>query len=75
MPTVDVRLSVTILYYTANTLISTAGNMNLPDGVTLNEALGYTIVNFFRGIATLKGVQQIDEYLTNKKKKENNNNI
>lgn len=75
VPTVDVRLSVTILYYTANTLISTAGNMNLPDGVTLNEALGYTIVNFFRGIATLKGVQQIDEYLTNKKKKENNNNI
>ena len=62
-PTVDVRLSVTILYYTTNTLITSADNMSLPDGVTLQDALSYTIINFFRGIATLKGVQQIDEYI------------
>lgn len=62
-PTVDVRLSVTILYYTTNTLITSADNMLLPDGVTLQDALSYTIINFFRGIATLKGVQQIDEYI------------
>ena len=37
--------------------------MSLPDGVTLQDALSYTIINFFRGIATLKGVQQIDEYI------------
>ena len=41
--------------------------MSLPEGVTLQDALAYTIINFFRGIATLKGVQQIDEYLATKK--------
>ena len=61
--TVDIRLSVTILYYTTTTLITSADNMSLPEGVTLQDALVYTIINFFRGIATLKGVQQIDEYL------------
>ena len=68
VPTVDVRLSVTILYYTTTTLISSASNISLPDGVTLDDALTYTIINFFRGIATLKGVQQIDEYLANNSK-------
>lgn len=65
--TVDIRLSVTILYYTTTTLITSADNMSLPEGVTLQDALVYTIINFFRGIATLKGVQQIDEYLASKK--------
>ena len=65
--TVDVRLSVTILYYTTTTLITSADNMSLPEGITLHDALAYTIINFFRGIATLKGVQQIDEYLASKK--------
>ena len=69
VPTVDVRLSVTILYYTTTTIISTADNMSLPDGVTLEDAMAYTIINFFRGIATIKGVQQIDGYLANKSRK------
>ena len=71
VPTVDVRLSVTILYYTATTLVVSANNMSLPNGVTLADALGYTTINFFRGIATIKGVQQIDEYLESKKQKNN----
>ncbi len=61
--TVDIRLSVTILYYTTTTIVTSADNMTLPDGVTVNDALAYTIINFFRGIATIKGVQQIDDYL------------
>ena len=69
VPTVDVRLSVTILYYTTTTIISTADNMSLPDGVTLEDAMAYTIINFFRGIATIKGVQQIDDYLATKSRK------
>ena len=69
VPTVDVRLSVTILYYTTTTIISTADNMSLPDGVTLEDAMVYTIINFFRGIATIKGVQQIDDYLATKSRK------
>ena len=69
VPTVDIRLSVTILYYTTTTIISTADNMSLPDGVTLEDAMAYTIINFFRGIATIKGVQQIDDYLATKSRK------
>ena len=73
VPTVDIRLSVTILYYTTTTIVTSADNMSLPDGVTVNDALAYTIINFFRGIATIKGVQQIDDYLESKR--ENSNNI
>ena len=69
VPTVDIRLSVTILYYTATTLITSADNMSLPEGVTLEDAMAYTIINFFRGIATVKGVQQIDDYLATKSRK------
>ena len=69
VPTVDIRLSVTILYYTTTTIVSTADNMSLPDGVTLEDAMAYTIINFFRGIATIKGVQQIDDYLAAKNRK------
>ena len=69
VPTVDIRLSVTILYYTTTTIVTTADNMSLPDGVTLEDAMAYTIINFFRGIATLKGVQQIDDYLATKSRK------
>lgn len=66
---VDLRLSVTILYYTATTLVTSADNMLLPKGVSLDAALSYTIVNFFRGIATIEGVHQIDEYFERKKQK------
>lgn len=69
VPTVDIRLSVTILYYTTTTIVTTADNMSLPDGVTLEDAMAYTIINFFRGIATIKGVQQIDDYLATRSRK------
>lgn len=70
VPTVDIRLSVTILYYTTTTIVTSADNMTLPDGVTVSDALAYTIINFFRGIATIKGVQQIDDYLESIRNKE-----
>ena len=70
VPTVDIRLSVTILYYTTTTIVTSADNMTLPDGVTVNDELAYTIINFFRGIATIKGVQQIDDYLESIRNKE-----
>ena len=70
VPTVDIRLSVTILYYTTTTIVTSADNMTLPNGVTVNDALAYTIINFFRGIATIKGVQQIDDYLESIRNKE-----
>lgn len=68
MPNVNTRLSVTILYYTATSLITSADNISLPDGVTMEDALTYTIINFFRGIATIEGVKQIDAYTERKKR-------
>lgn len=64
---VDIDLSITMFYYTSMGLMRRHGRLVLPNGVTEQDAFRYTIVNFFRGIATLKGVEQIDEYITAKR--------
>lgn len=63
---VNIDLSITMFYYTSMGLMRRHGRLVLPDGVTELEAFRYTIVNFFRGIATLKGVEQIDAYIAKK---------
>ena len=66
---VNIDLSVTMFYYTSMGLMRRHGRLVLPNGITESEALRYTIVNFFRGISTLKGVEQIDKYLAEKRLK------
>ena len=66
---VNIDLSITMFYYTSMGLMRRQGRLVLPNGVTEQDAFRYTIVNFFRGIATLKGVEQIDEYLAQKRVK------
>ncbi|MBR5105726.1 MAG: TetR/AcrR family transcriptional regulator [Alistipes sp.] len=66
---VNIDLSITMFYYTSMGLLRRHGRLVLPNGITEQDAFRYTIVNFFRGIATLKGVEQIDEYLAQKRKK------
>ena len=66
--TVNVDLAVTMFYYTSMGLLRRQGQLVLPEGVTEQDAFRYTIVNFFRGIATLKGVEQIDNYIVEKTK-------
>ena len=63
---VNIDLSITMFYYTSMGLMRRHGRLVLPNGVTEQDAFRYTIVNFFRGIATLKGVEQIDKYLAEK---------
>ena len=63
---VNVDLSVTMFYYTSMGLLRRQGQLVLPEGFTEADAFRYTIVNFFRGIATLKGVEQIDAYIATK---------
>jgi hypothetical protein len=58
-----------MFYYTSMGLMRRHGRLVLPNGITEQDAIRYTIVNFFRGIATLKGVAQIDEYLAQKREK------
>ena len=66
---VNIDLSITMFYYTSMGLMRRHGRLVLPNGITEQDAFRYTIVNFFRGIATLKGVTQIDEYLAQKRVK------
>ncbi len=63
---VNIDLSITMFYYTSMGLMRRHGRLVLPDGVSELEAFRYTIMNFFRGIATVKGVEQIDAYLADK---------
>ena len=65
---VNIDLSITMFYYSSMGLMRRHGRLVLPNGVTEQDAFRYTIVNFFRGIATLKGVEQIDAYIAKHKK-------
>lgn len=58
---INVDLSVTIFYYTVTVVFGQRDNIVLPEGVTEKDALMYTMVNFFRGIATVDGLRRIDE--------------
>ena len=62
-PTINVDLSVTMFYYSANGVFSRGENITLPEGITLREAAEYMFINFFRGIATQQGAKQIDDFL------------
>ena len=65
---IDVNLAVTILYFTLVNIFSISSSNNfLPKNVSRSEAFFYTVVNFFRGIATMRGVEQIDAYVKQKK--------
>lgn len=64
---INVYLSITIFYYTATGVFGQRNNIILPEGVTEKGAFMYTIVNFFRGIATEEGVRQIDRLVKEKK--------
>lgn len=60
--TINFDLAISVLYYTASA-ITVRKDLILPDGMTEREAFVQIISNFFRGIATAKGVQLIDDYL------------
>ncbi|MBQ0080481.1 MAG: TetR/AcrR family transcriptional regulator [Alistipes sp.] len=62
---INIELAVVTFHFTAHGIISSS-KLSLPEGVTEKEALFYAIVNFFRGLATLRGVEQIDQYMKNK---------
>ena len=60
--TINFDLAISVLYYTSSA-ITVRGDLILPEGMTEREAFVQIISNFFRGIATPKGVQLIDDYL------------
>lgn len=60
--TVNLDLAVGALYYAASGLV-VRRDLILPEGMTEREALWQIITTFFRGIATLRGLRVVDEYL------------
>ena len=61
-PHVDVELLARLFISTSGTLLS-EDNIVIPDEVSREEAFGAMVVNFLRGLSTVKGVQVIDELL------------
>ena len=62
-PHVNVDLSVTMFYYTAQGLVRRKEQLLLPEGISEQIAFGYTIIIFFRGIATVEGMRHIDKWI------------
>lgn len=65
--TIDIDLSVSMLCYSLSGIVKYQGVI-LPDNVTPEDALRYVIVNFLRGIATVKGLEVIDNFIGKQRK-------
>ena len=61
-PNVDVELMAQ-LFFASTGVLMTDSKIVLPNGVSREEAFGAMVVNFFRGLSTVKGLQVIDEIL------------
>ncbi|UKI39879.1 MAG: hypothetical protein L6V35_03825 [Alistipes putredinis] len=58
----DMKIDLSISIF-ANTLMLIAMNkIKLHNNISMDEAFEYMAINFFRGIATVKGVELIDAY-------------
>ena len=61
-PSVDVELMAR-LFFTSTGVLMSDNDVILPEGVSREEAFGAMVVNFLRGLSTVKGLQLIDEML------------
>lgn len=57
----NLDLAITMLYHTASVLVERR-DLVLPEGMAEREAFIQVVSTFFRGIATAKGLELIDEY-------------
>lgn len=70
-PKIDIELSVSILHSSISGMFD-HGRILLPENRTPEEVFRYMIVNFFRGISTVKGVEMIDRWNDRRKHSLNN---
>lgn len=61
-PHIDTELMARLFFSTTGVLVGD-GNAVIPEGVTREEAFGAMVVNFLRGLSSVKGLQLIDEIL------------
>lgn len=66
-PTIDVDLSVAMLGWSLSSVVDTR-RASLPSNITPEYALRYVVINFLRGISTVKGMEVIDTFLGKFKK-------
>ena len=62
-PNIDVELMARLFFATSGMLMSD-NQIMIPDGVSRTEAFGAMAVNFIRGLASVKGLQLIDDILS-----------
>ena len=60
LPDMNKELAMVTLTYTMTALFDRKYHLRKHDGVSLQMAFEYVIVNFFRGLATHKGIEVID---------------
>lgn len=60
--TINIELAISVLYYTSTAIVARK-ELLLPEGMTEREAFVQIISNFFRGIATARGFELVDDYL------------
>lgn len=61
-PNIDIELMIRLFFSVVSSAVY-ENSMVIPPEVSREEAYGALVVNFFRGIATHKGIDVIDEYL------------
>jgi hypothetical protein len=71
LPDINKGLALITLTYTMTALFDQKHALLKHDGLSMQMAFEYVIVNFFRGLATHKGIEVIDELVDNYRKKQN----
>ncbi len=71
-PTIDVDLSVAMLGWSLSGVVDTR-RASLPSNITPEYALRYVVINFLRGISTVKGIKVIDTFLSQFKRPQTKN--
>jgi AcrR family transcriptional regulator len=69
LPDINKELAMVTLTYTMMALFDQKHRLLKHDGIPLQMAFEYVIVNFFRGLATHKGIETIDAIVDNYNKR------
>jgi AcrR family transcriptional regulator len=69
LPDMNKQMALITLTYTMTALLDQKHYMLKHDGMSLQMVFQYVMVNFFRGLATRKGIEVIDELVADYRKK------
>ncbi|MDR2890994.1 MAG: TetR/AcrR family transcriptional regulator [Alistipes sp.] len=72
LPSINKELALVTLVYTMHSLFEKKYHFELIKNISHRDAFRYVIVSFFRGLATHKGIEAIDEAVNNYKVKTEN---